>query len=191
MLNIWDANWGLELGLCPCDLHFVEMLADRQIANSVIYHFGSGGHHLVGVECMKAGKGNMVISITAAPQEEKEYEKLIIGQPELAHQYICYFSDIYTFDGRLLPMFDVTTVFHLCEFRSSLQDAYGGHTDKEVLQRLCKQTKPGGLVVFYAGSDGWKGTEPLVADAVAEGLMEADGHFKTLPVYRRTAKAIA
>ena len=140
---------------------------------------------------MKAGKGNMVISITAAPQEEKEYEKLIIGQPELAHHYICYFSDIYTFDGRLLPMFDVTTVFHLCEFRSSLQNAYGGHTDKKVLQRLCKQTKPGGLVVFYAGSDGWKGTEPLVADAVAEGLIEADGHFKTLPVYRRTAKAIA
>ena len=191
MLNIWDANWGLELELCPCDLHFVEFLADRKIANSVVYHFGSGGHHLVGVECMKAGKGNVVISITAAPQEEKEYEKMIIAQPELAHHYICYFSDIYTFEGRLMPVFDVTTVFHLCEFRSEAQDAYKGHTDWEVLRRLCKQTRTDGLVVFYNGSDGWKKTEPLVARAVAEGLIEADGTFKTLPVYRRTAKPAA
>lgn len=190
MLNIWDANWGLELGLCPCDLHFVEMLADRNITNSVIYHFGSGGHHLVGIECMKAGKNNVVMSITAAPQEEKEYEKLIIAEPKLAHSYICYFSDIYTFDGRLLPEFDVTTVFHLCEFRSSLQDTYGGHTDKEVLRRLCKQTKPGGLVVFYGGSDGWNGTKPLVNEAVDQGFIEENGQFKTLPVYRRTAKII-
>jgi uncharacterized membrane protein YhdT len=29
MLNIWDANWGLELDLCPCDLHFVEYLAEE------------------------------------------------------------------------------------------------------------------------------------------------------------------
>ena len=191
MLNIWDANWGLELGLCPCDMHFVEMLADRKIANSVIYHFGSGGHHLVGVECMKAAKGNVVISITAAPQEETEYEKMIIAEPQLAHHYICYFSDIYTFEGRLLPMFDVTTVFHLCEFRSTLQDSYGGHTDKEVLRRLCKQTIPGGLVVFYAGSNGWNETQPLVADAVDQGLIEAVDQFKTLLVYRRTEKAIA
>ena len=191
MLNIWDANWGLELELCPCDLHFVELLADRKIENSVIYHFGSGGHHLVGVECMKAGKGNVVMSITAAPPEHKEYEKLIIREPKLAHHYICYFSDIYTFEGRLMPVFDVTSVFHLCEFRSDAQDAYGGHTDWDVLRRLCKQTRAGGLVVFYAGSDGWKRSEPHVARAVAEGFIEADGQFKTLPIYRRTAKAIA
>ena len=190
MLNIWDANWGLEIGLCPCDLHFVEMLSDRNIRDSVIYHFGSGGHHLVAVDCMKAGKGNVVISITAAPQEEKEYEKMIISTPELAHHYICYFSDIYTFQGRLLPMFDVTTIFHLCEFRSALQDEYGGHTDQELLLRLCNQTKPGGMIVFYSGSDGWKGTEPLVADAVEHGFIETDGQFKTLRVYRRTAKTI-
>ena len=96
MLNIWDAKWGLELGLCPCDLHFVEMLADRQIANSVIYHFGSGGHHLVGVECMKAGKGNMVISITAAPQEEKEYEKynIIFIEKNKLTDYICFTGQV-------------------------------------------------------------------------------------------------
>ncbi len=191
MLNIWDANWGLELALCPCDQHFVEFLADRQIAGSVIYHFGSGGHHLVGVECMKAGKGNAVMSITAAPQEHKEYEKLIIATPELAHHYICYFSDIYTFNGRLMPMFDVTTVYHLCEFRSDANDSYGGHSDWEVLRRLCKQTRAGGLVTFYNGSNGWSQTAPLVEKAVAEGLLEADGIFKTLPVYKRTQKAIA
>ena len=190
MLNIWDANWGLELGLCPCDQHFVELLAERNISKSVIYHFGSGGHHLVGVQCMKAGKGNVVMSITAAPQEHKEYEKLIISTPELAHHYICYFSDIYTFNGRLMPKFDVTTLFHLCEFRSEWDDAYGGLTDMEVLRQMCAQTNPGGLVVFYNGSNGWDGTAPLVEKAVAEGLLTADGVYKMLPVYKRTAKAV-
>ncbi len=187
-LNIWDANWGLELELCPCDLHFVEFLEDRQIANSVIYHFGSGGHHLVGLECMKAGRGNVVMSITAAPQEHEEYVKLIIRQPELAHHYICYFSDIYTFNGRLMPMFDVTTLFHLCEFRTEANDAYGALSDWDVVVATCAQTNPGGHVVFYSGSDGWKKTEPLVARAVAEGMIEPGRVFKTLPVYRRTGK---
>lgn len=188
MLNIWDANWGLELGLCPCDQHFVELLAERKIENSVIYHFGSGGHHLVGVQCMKAGKGNVVMSITAAPQEHKEYEQLIIREPQLAHHYICYFSDIYTFEGRLMPTFDVVTLFHLGEFRTEANDAYGAHSDWEVLRRLCEKTRPGGLVVFYAGSNGWKATEPLVARALKDGLIEADGEYKTLPIYKRTSK---
>ena len=191
MLNIWDANWGLELHLCPCDQHFVELLADRKIENSVIYHFGSGGHHLVGVQCMKAGKGNVVMSITAAPQEHKEYEKLIIAEPQLAHHYICYFSDIYTFEGRLMPVFDVTTDFHMGEFRSEANDAYGGHSEWEVLRRLCKQTRPGGLVCFYNGSNGWDQTVPHIEMAVAQGLLAPDGIYKTLPIYRRTAKAIA
>lgn len=189
MLNIWDANWGLELALCPCDQHFVELLAERAIENSVIYHFGSGGHHLVGVECMKAGKGNVVISITAAPQEHKEYEKLLIEQPQLAHHYICYFSDIYTFEGRLMPMFDIVTLFHLCEFRTEANDAYGAHSDWEVLRRLCAQTRAGGLVCFYNGSNGWDQTAPLVEQAVAKGLVVADGVYKTLPIYRRTTKS--
>jgi hypothetical protein len=189
MLNIWDANWGLELGLCPCDQHFVEFLEARKLSNSVIYHFGSGGHHLVGVQCMKAGKGNVVISITAAPQEHKEYEKLIIAEPALAHHYICYFSDIYTFDGRLMPMFDIVTLFHLGEFRTAANDAYGAHSEWETLRRFCAQTKTDGLICFYKGSNGWSNTVPLIERAVKEGLIVADGEFKTLPIYRRTAKA--
>ena len=191
MLNIWDANWGLELELCPCDQHFVELLAERGIENSTIYHFGSGGHHLVGVECMKAGKGNVVMSITAAPPEHKEYEKLLIAEPRLAHHYICYFSDIYTFEGRLMPMFDVMTLFHLGEFRTAANDAYGAHSEYEVLRRLARQTRTGGLICFYRGSNGWNETAPLIERALAEGLIVADGHYKTLPLYKRTAKATA
>ena len=93
--------------------------------------------------------------------------------------------------GRLMPMFDAVSLFHLGEFRSEANDAYGGHTDYEVLRRLCKQTKVGGLIAFYAGSNGWGATEPLVAKAVADGLIVADGTFKTLPVYKRTDKPTA
>lgn len=184
MLNIWDANWGLELDLCPCDLHFVEYLADQRIRGATIFHFGSGGHHLVGAECAKAGQGNVVLSITASPQEQAAYEQLIIANPAIAHGYICYFGDIYTFNGRLMPTFDVVTAFHLCEFRSDANDAYGALTDSELLEALCKQTRPGGRVVFYKGSDGWGKLVPLIEQAVEAGLLQDDGEFKTLRVMR-------
>jgi hypothetical protein len=184
MLNIWDANWGLELDLCPCDQHFVEWMDARGLRDKVIYHFGSGGHHLVGAACAEAGRGNVVLSITAAPQEHAEYERLIIEKPHIAHHYICYFGDIYTFNGRLLPTFDVATAFHLCEFRTDANDAYGALTDWDLVRALVAQTRKGGFVAFYTGSDGWKKTVPLVERAVAEGLLTEEETFRTLRVMR-------
>jgi hypothetical protein len=185
MLNIWDANWGLELDLCPCDLHFVEFLAESRVGGATIYHFGSGGHHLVGAECARAGQGNVVMSITASPQEHAAYERLIIENPSIAHSYVCYFGDIYTFNRRLMPLFDIVTAFHLGEFRTEANDAYGALTDWELLEALCDQTRPGGRVVFYKGSDGWRNTISLIERAVEEGLLRDDGVFKTLRIMRR------
>ena len=185
MLNIWDVNWALDLKVCPCDQHFMEFLHERKISKSVIYHFGSGGHHLVGRECARDGADNVVLSITASPQEHDDYVKLLIAEPKLAFSYICYFSDIYTFDGRLMPQFDVTTLFHLCEFRSEQNDAYGALTDYQVLEAMVKQTRKGGIIAFYSGSFAWPSAKPLVERAVAEGLITFDCDYKTLPVYRK------
>lgn len=188
-MHFWDAYWGLRIAECPCDVHFVEWLREIGVKNSTIYHFGSGGHHIVGAECAKDGAGNVVLSITAAPQEYDDYVKLLIEQPEISKSYICYFGDIYTVNARLLPPLDVVTLFHLCEFRSEKNDAYGAKTDLEVGVELAKNLKPGGHMLFYTGSFAWAPAQPKVAELVRMGLIEAAGTYKTLEIYRRTKKA--
>lgn len=188
-MHFWDAYWGLRVAECPCDVHFVEWLRARGIKDSTIYHFGSGGHHYVGVECAKDGNRNVVLSVTASPQEYDDYVKLLIERPEVSKSYLCYFGDIYTVNARLLPQLDVTTLFHLCEFRSEKNDAYGALTDLEVGIELCKVTKPGGWVLFYSGSFAFDAAEPKIAELVAMGLIEPAGKHEKLELYRRTAKA--
>lgn len=187
-MHFWDAYWGLHVEQCPCDVHFIEWLRERGIEGATIYHFGSGGHHLVGVECAKDGRHNVVMSITAAPQEYDDYVKLLIEKPEVSKSYMCYFGDIYTVNAQLLPPLDVVTLFHLCEFRSEKNDAYGALTDLEVGVELAKATKPGGWILFYTGSFAWASAKPRVAELVTMGLIEPAGTYKTLELYRRTAK---
>ena len=49
-MHFWDAYWGLRVKECPCDVHFVDWLRSTGVKGATIYHFGSGGHHIVGVE---------------------------------------------------------------------------------------------------------------------------------------------
>jgi hypothetical protein len=189
-MHYWDAYWGLRIQECPCDVHFVEWLRETGVRDAAIYHFGSGGHHIVGMECAKDGHGNVVLSITAAPQEYDDYVKMLIENPEVSKSYICYFGDIYTVNRKLLPTFDVVTLFHLCEFRSEKNDAYGAKTDLEVALELARNLKTGGHMLFYTGSFAWASAKPKVAELVAMGVIEPAGTSKTLDVYKRTAKAV-
>jgi hypothetical protein len=187
-MHFWDAYWGLRVKECPCDVHFVEWLRSTGVTGATIYHFGSGGHHHVGVECARDDGNNVVVSVTASPQEYDDYVKLLIEHPEVSKSYLCYFGDIYTVNARLLPTFDIVTLFHLCEFRSEKNDAYGARTDLQVGVELCKATKPGGFVLFYTGSFAFDAAKPKIAELVAKGLIEPAGMYETLEVYRRTSK---
>jgi hypothetical protein len=97
------------------------------------------------------------------------------------------FGDIYILEGRLLPDFDVVTLFHLCEFRSEQNDAYGAMTDLTLAQLLIGKTKPGGRVLFYTGSMAFEAARPVIAELEAGGSIAAEGSFKSLLIYRRTA----
>ena len=67
---------------------------------------------------------NSVFGITAAPQEYQKYIELAIARPEVLRYYNAVFGDIYLLNEKLLPVFDVVTLFHLCEFR--------GETDRRL-----------------------------------------------------------
>jgi hypothetical protein len=187
MLNTWEAFWGLRVEQCPCDVHFVEWLEANRITGKTIYHFGSGGHHYVGIRCAEPEFDNAVLSITASPQEYEAWIKLAKDEPTLTKTYSCYFGDIYTSNPKLLPKFDVVTLFHVCEFRSEKNDVYGALTDLEMVELFTDQTVRGGYILFYTGSFAFEPAKAVIAAWEASRRVERIGEFKTLLVYRKTA----
>ncbi|HEY8382558.1 MAG TPA: hypothetical protein VIL09_10450 [Microvirga sp.] len=188
-LHFWDASWDLRPHECPCDVDFVEWLDANGIRDSAIYHFGTGAHHHVGIECAAPERRNAVLGITAAPQEYESFVKLAIERPDVLRHYNAVFGDIYLLNRRLLPVFDVVTLFHLCEFRGDKNDAYGALTDLEVTQLLTDHTRPGGYILFFPGSFAFDRADHSAKDVIAEweesAGVEKLGMFKSLLVYRK------
>lgn len=191
-LHIWDDNWDFRPEECPCDVDFIAWLDQNRITHAAIYHFGTGGHHHVGIECAKPERSNAVLGITAAPREHQRYLELAIARPEVLRHYNCIFGDIYLINEKLLPSFDVVTLFHLCEFRGKENDAYGALTDRQVLDILTAKTRPGGHILFFPTSFAFDWQGPTSAkDVIAQWEKERDvarvGMFNSLLVYRKRA----
>jgi hypothetical protein len=184
-LNIWDVNWSLDVEQCPCDVHFAEYLEEEGIAGKAIFHFGTGGHHILGLRAAEAGAGNVVLGITASPQEYEAYIKLVTARPDVGRIYKVFFGDIYQLEPRLLPELDLVTLFHLGEFRSERNDAYRALTDAEVASLLLDRLVPGGLMSFYSGSFAFDIAERVVADLLGQGRLASAGTFKSLRLYRK------
>jgi hypothetical protein len=189
-LHFWNDSWELREADCPCDVHFVEWLDEKRITDAAIYHFGTGAHHHVGIECAKPHRRNAVLGITAAPQEYQRYIELSIARPEVLRYYNAVFGDIYLLNERLLPALDVVTLFHLCEFRGEKTDAYQGHSDLEVANLLTERTIPGGYILFYTASfafdwDGPMSAKRVIAEWEKEHPVKRAGEFKSLLAYRK------
>jgi hypothetical protein len=189
-LHYWDAYWDLREQECPCDVHFLEWLDHNRITDATIYHFGTGGHHYVGIECASETRRNAVLGITAAPQEHEKYVELAIARPDVLRYYNAVFGDIYLINEKLLPTFDVVTLFHLCEFRGEKNDAYNALTDLEVTNLLTDKTRPGGHILFFPSSfafdwDGPMSAKKVIARWEKERDVERVGEFKSLLVYRK------
>jgi hypothetical protein len=182
-LNIWDAFWGLETALCPCDIHFCEWLEEAGIKNKSIFHFGTGGHHILGTHNVDKKLNNAILGITASPSENDSYVKMVSENAALGWGYKVFFGDIYQLDERLLPQFDVVTLFHVGEFRTEKNDAYGALTDYEMIKMLARRTNKGGILAFYAGSDGYKKAQIEIDRLLLEGVMKIHSTYKTLPLF--------
>jgi hypothetical protein len=189
-LHFWDDSWDLREAECPCDVHFVQWLDETRITDGAIYHFGTGAHHHVGIECAKPERTNAVLGITAAPQEYQKYIELAIARPDVLRHYNCVFGDIYLLNERILPSFDVVTLFHLCEFRGEKTDAYRGMTDLEVANLLTEKTVPHGYILFFTGSfafnwDGPMSAKKVIAEWEKQQPVQKVGEFKSLLIYRK------
>ena len=188
-MHYWDAYWSLRPDDCPCDVHFIAWLDANGIRDKAIYHFGPGGHHHVGIECARTERRNAVLGITAAPQEYETYVELAIARPDVLAYYNVVFGDIYMLNPKLLPEFDVVTLFHLCEYRSEKNDAYDALTDLDVVNILTDRTRTGGHILFFPGSYAYDRADHSAKDVIADWEKQRDveriGMFETLLVYRK------
>ena len=188
-LHYWDAYWDFRPEECPCDADFIEWIDKNGVRDAAIYHFGTGGHHHVGIECASLERRNAVLGITAAPQEHETYLKLALARPDVLRHYNVVFGDIYLLNMKLLPVFDVVTLFHLCEFRGEKNDVYGAMTDLDLTHLLTDHTCPGGYLLFFPGSFAFDRADHSAKDVIAEWEqqcpVEKVGRYKSLLVYRK------
>ena len=191
MLNLYKDTWALDVPVCPCDVHFNDFVTDMKIKNASIFHFGTGSHHVIGIQAAEDGRNNAVFAITASVGEYDSYVRLITDQPAIGNFYKAYFGDIYQLDSRLLPEFDVVTLFHLCEFRTEANDAYGALTDLEMAKVLIDKIRPGGYVLFYQGSMAFDKAVDVIAKLEKQRDLTRLPDFKRLQVYRVGVKALA
>jgi hypothetical protein len=186
-MNYWTDKWDLDVGICPCDVHFNDWIREQKLTNKSIYHFGTGTHHVVGIAQSENGSGNVVYAITASIEEYEAYIKLVTEKSNVAKNYLAYFGDIYLTNARLLPEFDVVTMFHLCEFffPNTASAEYGGMTDRKMLDLFTDKTRKGGYILFYPHSISFDSAKAVIAEWEKERPVERVGEFKTLLVYRK------
>jgi len=187
MMHYWKESWDLNVEVCPCDSHFLDFLNEQRIRHASIFHFGTGSHHVVGIDTAEDGSGNHVLGITASTEEYEAYVKLAIERPAITRSYKAFFGDIYVLDPKLLPAFDVVTLFHLCEFRTAANDAYGALTDLELAELLIDKLRPGGYVLFYKNSMASQKARPVIDKLAARRALVRCPDSQSLEVYRKTA----
>jgi hypothetical protein len=187
VLQIWDVAWLLDEAQCPCDIHFVEWLVENGISGASIFHFGTGAHHHVGLDNHSRGAPNTILGITASPKEFEAFVTLAITHPELSRNYQVLFGDIYLLNARLLPRLDIVSLFHLCEFRGDSQDAYGGLSDRQVIELLLEVMPAGGRMLLFSGSFAYDKADAIAEKLVRDGRLVRDGDHKSLVIYRKRA----
>jgi len=188
-LNYWKNSWPLRVDWCPCDVHFLEYVRAHEVRDKVIFHFGTGEHHILGRSNLERDGPNEIFAITASRQEYERYIELVIDNPVAAKYYKVVFADIYTLTPRIIPSFDLVTLFHLCEFYDEEQSAYAQLDDSSLLALFFSKLNPGGRVLFYKGSFAFAKAQIIIEDFVNRGKMIKVDEHKTLFVYGRVQDA--
>jgi hypothetical protein len=182
-MNFVHYSWPLRPAVCPCDIDFCEFLQTRAVRRKSVFHFGTGGHHVVGLYNHSAGLENDVLGLTLAPPEHAKYVRQVIRDPALGRHYKVLFADLYSLSEQCLPDVDIVTLFHLGEF-SDAGNPGRRMDDAGVLRLFLSKSFAGGLICFYPGSYGYRKSLPLIERAVAEGKLSFVEAYKSLSIFR-------
>lgn len=177
--------WKLRTNKCSCDLDFVEYLKHQKIEQKNIFHFGTGGHHIIGLENQKLIQPNQILGITASAPEHQAYVNFVIKNPALAKYYKVIFVDIYTLTANNLPRLDIVNLFHLCEYYLSENAALVHHNDRSLLELFLDRLNPDGKIIFYTGSHAWKNASAIMKSMEDMGKLKQVDRYKSLLIYAK------
>jgi SAM-dependent methyltransferase len=179
-----NSSWDY-IDSCPCDIEFVEYLKKTGVENKTIFHFGTGAHHLVGLENQKLSNPNDVIGITACDREHHVYASLFVKERELAKYYKVILGDIYTLTARCLPMLDIVTLFHLCEYYLPEDTLFVHHDDESLLSLFLDKLNPDGKILFFKNSFTWDQAKSIIELFEDKGKIKKIESYKSLEIYQK------
>jgi hypothetical protein len=169
--------------MCPCDVHLVEYIQANKLRDKDNFHFGTGEHHLLGKSNVESGGPNEILAITASRKEYDMYVDLIINNPFAAKTYKVIFGDVYTLTPRIIPNFDLVTLFHLCEFYDEQMSAYAQLDDTSLLALFLSKLNSGGKIFIYKESSHYRKSRTIVENFVNQGKMFQVDEYKSLLAY--------
>jgi hypothetical protein len=170
--------------VCPCDVDFCDFIHDSDIRDQVIFHFGTGEHHIVGRRNINLQPPNHILAVTSSEGEYSAYIKQIKDNARMGNYYKVLFLDIYTLSERILPRFDVVALFHLCEYFREQTSRYATLDDRGLLDLFISRLQSDGQILFYRGSMEAGKMLSLVNEYVDAGKLVFAQAYKTLLIYR-------
>lgn len=174
--------WAFQPDRCPCDVEFVKWFKRRIKGTAIacsVFHMGPGDHHYVGRHLVD--RNDVVTALTLSSGEVDSYMQLVAGSPVLAARYQVLFGDLYQLDPRLLPRFDVGTLFHVGETNTRQPEAH--EITQAILNVMSRRALNGGYLLFYTASSAWDRVEPLL-DVIADGRLILEETYEHLRIYR-------
>ncbi len=179
------SSWELQPHLCPCDIELIEYLQKYNIQDRTVFHFGTGAHHILGLENQKLAKPNEIIGITASIPEHEAYVQMCRKNRHLAKFYKVLCTDIYTLTARSLPMLDVVALFHIGEFYMAEEAPFVHHNDESLVDLFLSKLNPDGKILFYTRSVGYGKAEEIIESFTAQGKIYLVEKYKSLLVYAK------
>lgn len=174
-----------NFGVCPSDTDISSYIDyyEPSTGGLTIFHFGTGGHHIVGLNNHKRENPNFVIGITASPAEYQSYIELCLKDGSLGKDYIVYFGDIYNLQPQFLPPLDIASMPHIGEYYDPTKgkeanitvkganvdrSKYAALDDKSLLDLIVDKLVPGGRLLIYTRSHGASLTTDLLQRLIYE-----------------------
>ncbi len=183
--------------------------ADRDIANYIdlheprdggltVFHFGTGGHHHIGLANQRREHPNRIIGITASPGEYERYMQLCVEDGSLGGNYLVYFGDIYNLRPEYLPTLDVASMPHIGEYydASQVKEAgvhVGGSTDRSyvplndrsLVELIVDKLVVGGRLLIYVRSHGASSTREILGDLVTKTRLSYQMTYESIAVFAK------
>ena len=184
-LNVYRKFYELNYQECPCDVDFIDYLIHKNYKNKNIFHYGTGGHHFIGIKNFTQNLNNDILGITAQKDEYISYIDLIIKTPKININYKVLFTDIFNINQNTIPNFDIITLFHHGEYYDPIKNNYSKLNETSLLELMINKLNPNGIICFYKRSAGQHKSNSIINTFIENNILVKIEEFKSIIIYKK------